>query len=678
MESLFYKISQVLGITIIHSLWQGLIVYILLRVTLILFILCSSATKCLFALIAMLAITGWFYYTLVNEISIYHWLAVQPDKLGNMPLMLEIPVGITHLNLEATRYYYDIERYLPFITAAYAAGFLYYSAKLLLARSAINQIKNNIRSNDALQTQVSKFAVVLSIAKEIRVGLSQRIDVPCVTGFFKPLILLPVNIATTLSVEEIEMILLHELAHIKRNDYLVNLAQQTISVMLFFNPFLHLVNNLINREREISCDNVVIQLSQKPLVYANALLKLEQTRRQQWQLTLAASGNQFHLLNRIERIMETKKTIDPRQAIITLTLFIAGVTALAAFNPTIANGKISVKNVKPVLEKALGAVAPQQEAVIKVDTTSRKQKDKADTSVLPPGFDTDTAHTNSSGYQVFGFDDQYMDQLYAEYKEHSNFVNDYYKSDTYQTLIANLHGPKAAEFFNNDTLKNIMLNLYQVTDHIKVEYGENGKNAAIYNKRQALGKAVGDYYRSEDFSRLNKQLQTKYNVAPGRDYFDGSPNINYQNYQAELNTKIPAVIKVQILTLKDLSEKLEAMFASADFRNSGNQLHVFLDSLKKYNNRQHIVQYKDTTGDSYASKLSHEDYKKYSDQLHAYTNSPQINEERKLLKESSDKMWTYANSAEYRQREQQWKNQLHMVLNENYDRIAHAEQHKSN
>ena len=82
-----------------------------------------------------------------------------------------------------------------------------------------------------------------------------------------------------------------------------------MSVLLFFNPFAQLINRVINQERENSCDDIVIEASKKPLVYAHALLKLEQTRKQEWQLALAATGKKYHLLNRIERIMKTNKPI---------------------------------------------------------------------------------------------------------------------------------------------------------------------------------------------------------------------------------------------------------------------------------------------------------------------------------------------------------------------------------
>ena len=72
------------------------------------------------------------------------------------------------------------------------------------------------------------------------------VDVPCMIGFFKPIILLPITLTTYLSATEIEAILLHELSHIKRNDYLLNMIQQLITVLLFFNPFAQLNKQVLN------------------------------------------------------------------------------------------------------------------------------------------------------------------------------------------------------------------------------------------------------------------------------------------------------------------------------------------------------------------------------------------------------------------------------------------------
>ena len=231
-------------------------------------------------------------------------------KLTDLPAMLNLPAGIRQFNDQSIRYYYDIEGYLPYIAVAYLGGLVFNTIKLFLARKKINTIKRTMSVDIALQYQVNRLSSVLNITQKVKIGLSKLVDVPCMAGYLKPVILLPFTVTNYLSADEIEAILLHELAHIKRNDYLVNVIQQIISILLFFNPCTLLINRIINEERENCCDDLVVKATADPIIYAKALLKLEQNRQNDWKLALAATGKKYHLLNRIERIIEkTKKQV---------------------------------------------------------------------------------------------------------------------------------------------------------------------------------------------------------------------------------------------------------------------------------------------------------------------------------------------------------------------------------
>jgi bla regulator protein BlaR1 len=121
---------------------------------------------------------------------------------------------------------------------------------------------------------------------------------------------------------------MHELAHIKRNDYIINLLQQVITTLLFFNPCVLLINKIIGEERENSCDDLVVDATQNPVMYAKALFKLEQNRQNELQLALAVTGKKYHLLNRIERIMKTKKQIPSiRPTLVAMLILTLGVFA---------------------------------------------------------------------------------------------------------------------------------------------------------------------------------------------------------------------------------------------------------------------------------------------------------------------------------------------------------------
>ena len=113
-----------------------------------------------------------------------------------------------------------------------------------------------------------------SKGKKIKIGISSTIDTPITFGWIKPIILLPIALVNQLSVKEIESIILHEWAHILRNDYLLNLMTSFVQLVLFFNPFTYLFNKEISLQREIACDSFVLSVSVEKLDYLNTLYKM--------------------------------------------------------------------------------------------------------------------------------------------------------------------------------------------------------------------------------------------------------------------------------------------------------------------------------------------------------------------------------------------------------------------
>jgi beta-lactamase regulating signal transducer with metallopeptidase domain len=129
---------------------------------------------------------------------------------------------------------------------------------------------------------------------------SSLVDAPTVIGFLKPVILLPTSALTGLSMQQLELLLAHELAHIRRHDYLVNILQSVIETLLFYHPAVWWVSHRIRVEREHCCDDVAVRVSGNAVVYAKALATLE-TLRHEPQLALAANGGQ--LVKRIKRVL---------------------------------------------------------------------------------------------------------------------------------------------------------------------------------------------------------------------------------------------------------------------------------------------------------------------------------------------------------------------------------------
>jgi beta-lactamase regulating signal transducer with metallopeptidase domain len=634
MENILYNISQVLGITIIHSLWQGLLIYFLLRLALVLLAGLSSSKKYLLAVSSLLAITGWFAYTLVNEIQIYDWLAVKPTNLANMPLMLELPANIRQFNDQSLRYYYSIEEYLPYITLLYVAGLLTNAGRLVLARKKIYTIKQTMSIDVILQQQISRFAEKFDITQKVKVGLSKMVDVPCIVGYFKPVILLPFTLSTYLSEEEIEAILMHELAHIKRNDYLVNITQQVITALLFFNPCVLLINKIIGEERENCCDDLVVDATQNPVIYAKALFKLEQTRQNELQLALAVTGKKYHLLNRIERIMKTKKqTISVRPTLVAMLILTIGIGCMALLNPEIAQGKISVKAIKPTIENLLTDTIRKKAVKTKADKAA-KATAKSKYKVQKFNERRYNSNNNTNFNYNEGLKDPQLDKLTAEIDKHANAISKYYESDMFKSYSADMEkrGKEIEAFYNNDKMKELTAAQEKLGADFEKKWG--GKNNAmeqLAKQMEGLGKQVETYFNSPEFKEMNAKLQKKYGIKG--DFHDGNDE-NYKKYQEELKKNLSPQIKQQTEQMKKLGEEMRNHYG-ADMRKDGDQMRRMGDSMRRAFNNPRI-------------KQQQEEMRKMGEKMRAYADNPEIKKQKELLKQATDKLREYTNTPEFK------------------------------
>ena len=141
----------------------------------------------------------------------------------------------------------------------------------------------------------------LKIPTHIKIGTSEKVTSPMVFGYLEPIILLPISICNQLSTQEIKFILLHEIAHIIRQDYLINIITTFSKLVMWFNPFAYLFNKVIQLQREIACDQFVIENINAPVHYAKALYNLAQSAsNNNLQLSLGALSSNNQLLNRIQ------------------------------------------------------------------------------------------------------------------------------------------------------------------------------------------------------------------------------------------------------------------------------------------------------------------------------------------------------------------------------------------
>lgn len=178
------------------------------------------------------------------------------------------------------------------------------------------------------QNAAKRAATLLGLQKVIHVVALGTVDVPTVVGWLRPVIILPVAALSHLTPAEIEAILAHELAHIRRNDYLVNVLQTLVETVLFYHPGVWWVSARIREEREHCCDDLAIQVSGDAVGYATALTELETWRTSHSALELAATGGS--LLRRVRRILRVPISDQPQAPSWALMLALTAVFALGA------------------------------------------------------------------------------------------------------------------------------------------------------------------------------------------------------------------------------------------------------------------------------------------------------------------------------------------------------------
>lgn len=142
----------------------------------------------------------------------------------------------------------------------------------------------------------------MDVSQSVRLVATDRVDSPAVIDWLRPVILAPVSVLSRLAPDQVEALLAHELAHIQRHDYLVNVLQGIAESLLFYHPAVWWISNEIRAEREHCCDDRAVAASGDVMVYARALAELESLRPAHFKAALSASDGS--LLSRIRRLTD--------------------------------------------------------------------------------------------------------------------------------------------------------------------------------------------------------------------------------------------------------------------------------------------------------------------------------------------------------------------------------------
>ena len=363
-------IAKALGWTLVHFVWEGAVLAAVLMAMLRIFRAEPSRRRYALACLILAAMPLAFGVTLAVI-----W--------ARRPVAIPVPINWAPAAASAGPIAVPEPRFflaalmdrLAWLVPVWFAGVAFFCARGVAGWAAVRRLRRRgvCAPPPEWQTRLDELAARLRLSRPVALLESCFTDTPVLIGYLRPVILLPLGCLTGLSTAQVECILLHELAHAARHDYVVNLLQSLVEGLLFYHPAVWWVSRAVRAERENCCDDRVVELMGDARAYAATLAALEQRRALAPEAALAATGG--NLMKRIRRLtMETRgsqPSVAPAfSAAMLLVIFAAALTALPAKLP-------KVRHTAPAPPAAMAAAAATpQEPAANVRTPYKKWLDE--------------------------------------------------------------------------------------------------------------------------------------------------------------------------------------------------------------------------------------------------------------------------------------------------------------
>jgi uncharacterized protein (TIGR03067 family) len=401
-----HPVMESLGWVLLHFLWQGAAVAVVLFLVLTVLRGVSANARYLISCFALLmtATLPAITWTLLPEpltrlnketlkpvelasVDLPNWRAGDAETAGVIPessgiqtphnydVMLAPPAVSSMADppqnaaniLEQLKHW--LRPWIPFLTCAWLAGVLILSTRLLLTWLQVQRLQQRGVQSPRPEhlALLQRLASRLKISRTVRLLESIVVEVPTVIGWLKPVILLPVASVNSLTVPQLEAILAHELAHIRRADYAVNLVQSLIETLLFYHPAVWWMSARIRQEREHCCDDLATSISGDAASYVAALVRMEELRCEPRSVAVAARGGD--LLTRAKRLLvpSAPDRLAPR--------WLTGVFAMAIAATIVSVPLLKTSQAEPATAQDANVTpdnAPESTAAADEDTAAKK------------------------------------------------------------------------------------------------------------------------------------------------------------------------------------------------------------------------------------------------------------------------------------------------------------------
>jgi TonB-dependent SusC/RagA subfamily outer membrane receptor len=314
METLISSnLTEAISWTILHSVWQGTLVSLFLMLCMKLMKNNIATQRYFMALSALFSI---LLMSVITFISVYR---PESQTVAN-PDLSEL-VLLNFATFQASEKTWEdylsqgiqfANTYASQISLLWIIGVTLLSIRFLVNLFYVHQLKTYKVKPASVEWEgrLKAIAQKINIHRQIKLVESALVEVPTVVGWLKPAILFPLGMFTALPPHEIESILAHELAHIRRNDFIINILQSIVEIVFFYHPAVWYISKHIENERENCCDDVAVAVTGDSLTYIKALTNLATLKVSHLSPALAITGKNGGLLQRVNRIARNAKLVN--------------------------------------------------------------------------------------------------------------------------------------------------------------------------------------------------------------------------------------------------------------------------------------------------------------------------------------------------------------------------------
>ncbi len=365
--------------TLVHSVWLGLLLSLLTGFIML-------ATRKSSAALRYNLLTGVFFSFLIAMIVVFVLQIAGASANLNAPLIASSASGITGTNAALQFYFIPdtgsitsaicrfFDSYASTIVLCWFIIIVYRSIRFAGGIKEIHALRNQqlTTAGDHWNKKLRVLSQELGIKRSVSFFQSGIAAIPMVAGHFKPVILFPAGLLLSLPPEETEAILIHELAHIRRKDFLVNMTQHFAEILFFFNPAVLWVSSLIKIERENSCDDIAVANTGNKRNYINALVSFQEYHLSNMQYAPALADTEKHLLQRVKRMLyDNTGSLNNREKTSLTICLLAVATTMILFSNAGITSAISVTTFSaPVSDSVISISEKQQRSTSRDDATA--------------------------------------------------------------------------------------------------------------------------------------------------------------------------------------------------------------------------------------------------------------------------------------------------------------------